>query len=74
MAKDSTGAKDKVADVASAIDKERRRLEGRLDAARKDQAKRVRQLASAEKTKGKKQVAKRRRQVEDATRKVAALT
>ena len=41
-------------DVAGAIDKERRRLEHRLDTAVSQHAKRLRQLATAEASKGKK--------------------
>ena len=61
-------------DVAGAINKERRRLEHRLDTAVSQHAKRLRQLATAEASKGKKQVAKRRLQVDDAAKQVTSLT
>jgi len=70
----ATEAGESAADVAVAIDKERKRLERRLKAASKKQAKRSRQLAAAEKSKDKKQVKRRRRQAVDATMKEAALT
>jgi seryl-tRNA synthetase len=67
------GAPETGVDGASAIEVERRRLERRLEAALNEQGKRTRQLAVAQKSKGRKRVAKRRRQVDDAAKRVAAL-
>jgi len=66
-------APEAIADVAVAIELERRRLEGRLEAALNEHAMRTRQLAADQKSQGSKKVAKRRRQVDVAARKVAAL-
>ena len=60
-------------DVGAAIEKERRRLQRRLDAALKQQKKRQRQLAAAGKSKHKKRLARRRRQAGAATNKVTTL-
>ena len=62
------------ADVATAIDKERRRLERQLATALRTLATRLDQLVAAEESKGRKEIARRRRQADDAASKVAELT
>ena len=59
--------------LSSGAGKEIRKLEKRLIAARATEARRVRQLASAQATKGRKQVAKRSRQAFEAAQEVANL-
>src|SRR4029077_12218093 len=67
-------AREVASDVAVAIGNERRRLQRRLQAALRLQAKRVGQLMAAEKSKAQKVVAKRRRQLDEAAQDVADLT
>ena len=67
-------ATEAAAGVASAIDKERRRLERQLAAALRKLATRVDQLVAAEESKSRKAIAKRRQQADDAAKAVAELT
>lgn len=62
------------ADVAIAIDKERLRLERQLATGLRTLATRLDQLVTAEESKGRKAIAKRRRQADVAAAKVAELT
>ena len=59
-----------VTPVSGRTAKELHKLEKKLAAARKTEAKRLRQLQAAEATKGRKQVAKRTRQATDAAKEV----
>src|SRR5512146_1451584 len=59
--------------LSNSAGKEIRKLEKRLDAARATEAKRLRQLAAAQATKGRKQVAKRSKQAGEAAQEVASL-
>lgn len=67
-------ATEAAVDVAAAIDKERRRLERGLAKALRALASRLDQLVAAEESNGRKAIAKRRRQADDAATKVAELT
>jgi hypothetical protein len=71
---------DVIVDAAGAVTplskraaKSLHKLEKQLSAARKTETKRLRQLATAQGTKGRKQVAKRRKQAEAAAAEVASL-
>ena len=63
-----------VTPVSGRTAKELHKLEKKLAAARKTEAKRLRQLQAAEGTKGRKQVAKRTRQATDAANEVSSLS
>ena len=62
-----------VTPVSGRVARQLRKIEKKLQAARKTEAKRLRQLAAAEATKGRRQVAKRTHQAADAATEVAAL-
>ena len=66
-------AKGVVTPLPKAALKELRKLEKRLASARKTESKRLRQIAAAQGPKGAKELAKRRRQAEEAGAEVAAL-
>jgi hypothetical protein len=67
------GAKGAVGPLSKRATKEIRKLEKRLSAARATETKRLRQLAAAQGTKGRKLVAKRSKQAGEAAQEVAAL-
>ena len=67
------GAKGALRPLSKGVAREIRKLEKRLEAARTVEAKRLGQLAAAQATKGKKQVAKRSKQAGDAAQEVATL-
>ena len=68
-----SGSKRALEPLSKGAGKEIRKLEKRLDAARATETKRLRQLAAAQATKGRKQVAKRSKQAGEAAQEVASL-